>query len=134
MKRNEHVNLIIKNKSEILYLRQDNILYIQADGNYCDIYLADGGVINTLTYQRAEIARMMDEQMPKDIRERFVLLGKSYLVNTNYVLRIQPSKQRLTLSVNNIGTTKKVAIKATAKALDLLATEMDRLADEQDQS
>lgn len=46
--------LTIKNKSEVLYLQLDNILYIQADGNYCNIYLADGGVINTLTYQRAE--------------------------------------------------------------------------------
>lgn len=56
--------LTIKNKSEILFLRLDDILYIQADGNYCNIYLADGGVINTLTYQRAEIARMMEEQLP----------------------------------------------------------------------
>lgn len=51
--------LIIKNKSEVLYLQLDNILYIQADGNYSNIYLADGGVINTLTYQRAEIGRIM---------------------------------------------------------------------------
>jgi len=28
--------LTIKNKSEVLYLRQDNILFIQADGNYCN--------------------------------------------------------------------------------------------------
>jgi DNA-binding LytR/AlgR family response regulator len=67
--------LTIKNKSEVLYLHLSNILYIQADGNYCDIYLADGGVLNTLTYQRAEIAKMMDEQIPEDIRKRFVLVG-----------------------------------------------------------
>ena len=57
--------LTIKNKSEVLYLRVDNILYIQADGNYCNVYFADGGVLNTLTYQRAEIARMLDEQLPQ---------------------------------------------------------------------
>lgn len=61
--KNISTEIIIKNKSEVLYLRLDNILYIQADGNYCNIYLADGGVINTLTYQRAEIARIMDEQL-----------------------------------------------------------------------
>ena len=96
--------LTIKNKSEVLYLQLDNILYIQADGNYCNIYLADGGVINTLTYQRAEIARMMEEQMPDYIRKRFVLVGRSYMVNTDYVLRIQPSKQLLTFRVNRFGT------------------------------
>ena len=121
--------LTIKNKSEILYLRQDNILFIQADGNYCDIHLADGGVINTLTYQRAEIARMMDEQLPDDCRKRFVLVGRSYMVNTDYVLRIQPSKQLLTFRVNQLGTTQKITIKATAKALDTLIVEMEKLSE-----
>lgn len=121
--------LIIKNKSEVLYLQLDNILYIQADGNYSNIYLADGGVINTLTYQRAEIARIMDEQLPKRKREQFALLGRSYMVNTDYVLRIQPSKQLLTFRVNRFGTTKKITIRATTKALDLLAAEMEKVTD-----
>ena len=123
--------LKIKNKSETLYLRHDNILYVQADGNYCNIYLADGGVLNTLTYQRAEIARLMDEQMPSQARNRFMLLGRSYIVNTDFVLRIQPSKQLLTFNVNTFGSTKKVTIKATAKALDLLAMETEKLAETQ---
>ena len=109
--------LTIKNKSEILFLRLDDILYIQADGNYCNIYLADGGVINTLTYQRAEMARMLEEQLSKEALSRFALLGRSYLVNTDYVLRIQPGKQLLTFRVNKFGSTKKISIKATAKAL-----------------
>ena len=122
--------LTIKNKSEVLYLRLSNILYIQADGNYCDIYLADGGVLNTLTYQRAEIAKMMDDQIPEDIRKRFVLVGKSYMVNTDYVLRIQPSKQLLTFMVNQFGTTNKVSIRVTTKALTKLAEEMEMQTDE----
>ena len=120
---------MIKNKSEVLYLQLDNILYIQADGNYSNIYLADGGVINTLTYQRAEIGRIMDEQLPKRKREHFALLGRSYMVNTDYVLRIQPSKQLLTFRVNRFGTTKKITIRATTKALDLLAAEMEKVTD-----
>ena len=109
--------LTIKNKSEILFLRLDDILYIQADGNYCNIYLVDGGVINTLTYQRAEMARMLEEQLSKEALSRFALLGRSYLVNTDYVLRIQPGKQLLTFRVNKFGSTKKISIKATTKAL-----------------
>ena len=118
--------LIIKNKSEVLYLRLNDILYIQADGNYCNINLADGGVINTLTYQRAELARMLEEQLPNGVIGRFALLGRSYLVNTDYVLRIQPSKQLLTFSVNKYGTIKKVSIKATAKALQQLEIFMEK--------
>ena len=118
--------LKIKNKSEILYLRLNSILYIQADGNYSNIYLTDGGVISTLTYQRAEIARLMEEQLPAEIRKQFVLVGRSYMVNTNYVLRIQPSRHVLTFGVNIFGTTKKISIKATSKALDMLALEMEK--------
>ena len=118
--------LKIKNKSEILYLRLDSILYIQADGNYSNIYLTDGGVISTLTYQRAEIARLMEEQLPAEIRKHFVLVGRSYMVNTNYVLRIQPSRHILTFGINIFGTTKKISIKATSKALDMLALEMEK--------
>lgn len=116
--------LIIKNKSEVILLQLNNILYIQADGNYSNIILADGGVINTLTYQRAEIARMMEEQFP-DCCEQFVMLGRSYMVNTEYVLRIQPNKKLLTFCVNKFGTTKKISIQATAKALQELSIYME---------
>lgn len=120
----ENNTLIIRSKSETVYLHLDDVLYIQADGNYSDIFFADGGVIRTLTYQRAEIARMIEEQMPACVCSRFKMLGRSYMVNSDYVLRIQPGKQRLTFRVNSFGTDKKVTIKATAKALDLLAEEM----------
>ena len=118
--------LIIKNKSEVFYLQLDDILYIQADGNYCNINFADGSVINTLTYQRAEIARMLEEQLSKEALSRFALLGRSYLVNTDYVLRIQPSKQLLTFRMNKYGTIKKSCIKATAKALQQLEVFMEK--------
>ena len=125
----EYQVMIIKNKSEVLYLRPDTILYIQADGNYCNICFTDGSVVNTLTYQRAEIARMMDEQLTEENRKRFVLLGRSYLVNMDYVFRIQPSKQLLTFQVNKFGSAKKIVIKATTKALELVAKEMEERVD-----
>ena len=121
-------SLIISNKSEVLYLRLDQILYIQADGNYCDIHLVDGSVLNTLTYQRAEIARMIHEQVSEECSRQFVMLGKSYLVNINYVLRVQPSRQQLTFSVNKFGTICKINLKATRKALNQLITEIEEVA------
>ena len=121
-------SLIISNKSEVLYLCLDQILYIQADGNYCDVHYVDGSVLNTLTYQRAEIARMIQEQVSEECSKRFVMLGKSYLVNINYVLRIQPSRQQLTFSVNQFGTTNKIHLKATRKALIQLITEIEEVA------
>lgn len=118
--------LTIKNKSEILYLDPDNILYVEADGNYCNVYFIDGGEITALTYQRAEIAKMMREQLPEDIHRKFALLGKSYMVNLDHILRIQPGKQLLTFRINLFGTTKKRKIRATAKSLTLLAEEIEK--------
>lgn len=112
--------LIIKNKCEAFFLRADNILYVEADGNYCNIRLVDGGLLQTLSYQRAEIVRMMDQQFPEEWRRQFVLLGKSYLINMSYVMHIQPSKRRLTFSVNILGTTEKRSISATSTALNSL--------------
>ena len=79
---------------------------------------------------RKRMGKMMDEQIPEGIRKRFVLVGKSYMVNTDYVLRIQPSKQLLTFMVNLFGTTRKVTIKVTTKALTKLAEEMEMQTDE----
>ena len=121
----KHAVLTIKNKSEIIFLNLDSILYFQADGNYCNVYFADGSVLSTLTYQRAEIARMMDDQLREDVRKEFMLLGKSYLINKAYVLRIQPSRQLLTFRVNRFGTTKKISIKATTSALNLLIKQIE---------
>ena len=116
--------LIIRNKSEILYLPLEQTLYIQADGNYCNIYLADGSVLGTLTYQRAEIARMMQEQLSEGNWKQFVLLGRSYLINTKYVLRVQPSKQILTFNVNQFGTIQKIQLRATKNALNQFIANM----------
>lgn len=67
---------------------------------------------------------MLEDQLPESSK-RFALLGRSYMINTDYVLRIQPSKQLLTFRVNRFGTTKKVTIKVTTKALIELAERME---------
>ena len=118
--------LIIKNKSEVLYLQLDDILYVEADGNYSNIYLADGSMINSLSYQRAEIAKLMNEQLTDEERAPFVMLGRSYMINTKYVLRIQPTRQILTFCTNRFGTCTKTSIKASTKALDTLIEEMEK--------
>jgi DNA-binding LytR/AlgR family response regulator len=69
---------------------------------------------------------MLEEQLSKEAISRFALLGRSYLVNTDYVLRIQPSKQLLTFRMNKYGTIKKICIKATAKALQQLEVFMEK--------
>lgn len=119
--------LTIRNKSEVLYLRLEQVLYFQADGNYCNIFFADGSVLKALTYQRAEIARMIEDQVPEDCSRRFVLLGKSYLVNVDYVLRVQPGRLLLTFNVNRNGTLNKLSLKASRQALSQFISKVEEV-------
>lgn len=124
---NGSLTLIIKNKSESLYLRLKDILYIEADGNYSNIYFVDGSVLKALSYQRAEIARMIQEHFPKVWSDEFALLGRSYIINLNYILRIQPNKQLLIFRTNVFGSNKKTRIKAPTNALNELNLALERL-------
>lgn len=119
--------LTIKNKSEVVYLQLDQVLYFQADGNYCNVFFADGSVLNTLACQRAEIARMIQEQVDEEYGRRFVLLGKSYLVNINYVLRVQPGRLLLTFNVNRSGTLNKLCLKASRQALSQFVSKVEEV-------
>ena len=47
MKQRKNI-LKISNQTEIYYLNSDLILYVEADGNYCDIHLTDGDVLKTV--------------------------------------------------------------------------------------
>lgn len=105
------------NSEEGIYLTSEQILYVKADGNYCDIYLSDGDVMKTLGQQRAQIARKLDTYLPLEDKVKFALVGKSYIVNLDYVMRVHPSKQMLTFKVNEFGTCNKQCVHASVKAL-----------------
>lgn len=109
--------LEIGNQSEVLYLTPDNILCIVADGNYCDIYLADGEVLKSVCFQRAEIARMIDRQLPHSEAEKFALVGRSYIINVEHIQRINIPHQQLTFDIFSPGTGMKLGIHASAAAL-----------------
>ena len=121
----ERLVIHLGNSKELICLTPEQILYVIADGNYCNVYLTDGGMLETLSYQRAEIAREIDNQLPFAEKIRFALVGRSYLVNLDFVLRIQPYKQLLTFSTNVFGSCKKQSVEASVKALNVLTEQMN---------
>ena len=114
--------LKVSNQSEIYYLNSDLILYIEADGNYCDIHLVDGDVLKTVGFQRAEIARMMDVQLDADVACNFALIGRSHLVNLSHIMYINAPQQCLMFDVNHIDSCSKKSIKVSVNALRSLRT------------
>lgn len=114
--------LKVSNQSEIYYLNSDLILYIEADGNYCDIHLVDGDVLKTVGFQRSEIARMMDVQLESDAASNFALIGRSYLVNLSHIMYINALQQCLMFDVNHADSCTKKSIKVSVNALRSLRT------------
>lgn len=65
------------------YVNTNDILYLQADNNATEFVMADGSVINTY-----KTLKSFEQQLPKN----FVRIHQSYILNTNYVARINYGK------------------------------------------
>ena len=70
----------------------DDIAYIEASGNYCDVHLFNGESV-TMTFQ----LHYFVEAFNKLKQKFFTRVGKSLIVNTNYVYAINITNQDLKL-------------------------------------
>ncbi len=82
--------------SELLRFPIEALVYVKADGNYSVIYLVDGSEF-VLTMQLGQIEQWMSSTVEPSYNS-FVRIGKSLIVNLDYVTHINPSRQKLTLS------------------------------------
>ena len=124
MKNRKNV-LEIGNQSEILYLNPNNILCIEASGNYCNIYLVDGEELESVGFQKGEVARMIDEQLPHNLASKFIQVGRSYIINIEYIQRINVPREQLTFDVFNPSNGKKRWIRIPALPLRKLREAME---------
>ena len=85
--------LIICNTTELVRLYADDIVYIKADRNYSIFYLVGGEERNVLI-QLGETEAMMNTQVGGGI---FIRIGRSLIINRNYILFICPKLQTLLL-------------------------------------
>ena len=74
----------------------DYIVYISADGNYSTLKMADGGEY-VLTLQLGHMERRISEMIDDD-KTHFIRIGKSLIVNLNYISYIHPTRQKVILS------------------------------------
>ena len=89
--------LIIKTRDELLRMRISNILYLEADRNYTKLLLTEG-IQFTFAINIGKIERMLDTQA-SDSGSQLVRVGKSYIINKNYIVQINLPKQKLLLLV-----------------------------------
>jgi len=85
--------LIIKTRDEFLRLRINDILYLEADRNYTKLLLTEG-IQFTFAINLGKIEEMLERQA-QDSKSILLRVGKSYIINKNYILQINLPKQKL---------------------------------------
>ena len=73
-----------KNVSGLLLVKSENIVYVEGDGNYARMTLANGE-----SEEIFERLGEIEQALPKDI---FIRAGKSIILNKNYIRRINARK------------------------------------------
>lgn len=76
-KRNE--TICLKSNKDYQYLNIDEILYLKADNNTTDFFMADGRVVGAY-----KTLKVFEDQLP----QTFIRIHKSYIINKNCVSRI----------------------------------------------
>ena len=107
--------LVFTTTTEIVRVPPEAVVYVAADGNYSAITLADGeNYVLTLQLGQIErhIAAMLDEA-----DNRFIRIGKSLIVNRDFIAYIHPQRQKMVLSDSRTFRHEVSASKEALKAL-----------------
>lgn len=88
--------LLLNSRDELLRINISQIVYFEANGNYTNIVLVNK-LKGTVCVNLARMQEALTAQL-KEKATRFARIGKSYIINLNYVYAIQVLKQRLVLS------------------------------------
>ena len=88
--------LIFATAAEVLRVPDDSVAFVVADGNYSSITLADDNSF-VVTLQLGQIERRIAEMLDHD-DNRFIRIGKSLIVNRDFIAYINPSRQKMVLS------------------------------------
>jgi two-component system LytT family response regulator len=75
--------IAIPDTSGIEYFRHDEVIYVKADGSYCTLVLKD--------HRKKTLSRPLRYIEDKIPQELFVRVHRSYLVNTQYILKWEKS-------------------------------------------
>lgn len=108
-------DLLFFTSTELLRIPADAVVFITADGNYSAITMADGGDY-VLTLQLGQIEKRISEMVDNG-DNRFIRIGKSLIVNREFITFINPARQKLTLSD---GRTFRHDVSASREALKAL--------------
>jgi len=81
-------SICLKSYKDYQYLKTDEILLLKADNNTTDFYMSDGTVVNAY-----KTLKTFENLLPNN----FYRIHKSYIINKNFISRIQYGKSICTI-------------------------------------
>lgn len=97
----------------------DDIAYIEASGNYCDVHLFNGDAV-TMTFQLHYFVEALNNLQ----QNFFTRVGKSLIVNKNFVYAINITSQDLKLMDHRMN--QRFCLKASKEALKELKAKLEQ--------
>lgn len=111
--------LRIATSTELVRVRTEDILFVQADGNYSDLHLISGKS-RKMTFK----LHYFDDVFQRLEHNFFVRVGKSLIVNQRHIFVINLPQQELLLKRNLMG--EDIKLKASKEALKELKTLLEQ--------
>lgn len=119
--------IIISTTNELVRVYPERIVYISSDGNYSMMVLHDKSE-HLFSFNLSHFQQIIERQM-KTEASLFIRIGKSLIINREYIYKINLGKQSLILSDMKIEHT--FALSASREALkqlkSLLEKEIERV-------
>ena len=88
--------IIISSTNELVRVLPERIVYISSDGNYSTMVLHDK-TEHLFTLYLSHFQKLIEKQL-KDEASQFIRIGKSLIINRDYIYRINLTKQQLVMS------------------------------------
>lgn len=111
--------IIIDKGTSFHSIAVSHLVYVEADGNYTDFHMRDEENMFSMTMQLGEVEDIIDRSRGVD---NFARVGRSLIVNLDYVRSIDLSKDKFVLADN---ANFRVELEASHKALLSLKTAVE---------
>ena len=89
-------NLLFNTRDEFTRVDLKKVVYFEAEGNYTHIIFTNSFRV-TITLGLSKIEQLLETQL-KEQAQQFIRIGKSYIINRQFILQINPLRQKLILA------------------------------------
>ncbi len=113
--------LVISTSNEVVRVAIERIAYISSDGNYSTLVLTNKEE-KVFSFNLTAFQKTIEQQLNSEA-QAFIRIGKSLIINRNYIYYINITKQQLVLSDINFNHT--FMLSASKEALKLLKTVLE---------